>query len=353
MEFSQAAIESLKIIGIGLVISIILYHTILYTLKLIGKNPKYVLPLNFQKRIKAPLLLLFFFLFALYTKIYGIDLNDKQNEILSKIIRVGFIISTTWIVLNSFKFIIRKIISKYDTDAEDNLKARKIYTQFKILERVISFVVILLAIGILLMSFENIRQIGISLLTSAGIAGIIIGFAAQKALSTLLAGIQIAFTQPIRMDDVVIVENEWGVIEEINLTYVVVKIWDKRRLVVPTTYFIEKPFQNWTRNSADILGTIFIYTDYKVPTAALRKAQTEILNNTSLWDKQVDIIQVTNAQKDIIELRSLVSAKDSPTAWDLRVHVREKLIDFLQQNYPESLPHSSIKIKENTIKTEV
>ena len=179
---------------------------------------------------------------------------------------------------------------------------------------------------------------------SSLVAGIIVGFSAQKALGTLLAGIQIAFTQPIRLDDVVIVEGEWGTIEEITLTYVVIKIWDKRRLVVPTTYFIEKPFQNWTRTTSDILGTVFIYTDYKMNIDALRTQLTHILKNTELWDGDGNVLQVTNANKDAVEVRALMSAKDSPTAWDLRVHVREELIKFIQKEYPESIPRTRIKL---------
>ena len=160
----------------------------------------------------------------------------------------------------------------------------------------------------------------------------------------MLAGFQIAITQPIRIDDVVIVENEWGWIEEINLTYVVVRIWDKRRLIVPTTYFIEKPFQNWTRVSADILGTVFIYTDYSVPIDLLRKAYLDMLKETELWDGKVGVLQVTNATDRVMEIRALMSAENSPTAWDLRVLIREKLIVYLQEQHPESLPRTRVEL---------
>ena len=241
------------------------------------------------------------------------------------------------------------MLQKYDLDSSDNLKARKVYTQYTILENIVIFIIVTLSLGIALMSFENIRSIGVSVLTSAGIAGIIIGLAAQKAIGTLLAGIQIALTQPIRLDDVVIVEGEWGWIEEINLTYVVVRVWDKRRLVVPTTYFIEKTFQNWTRTSADILGTVFIYADYGLPIDAIRKEQTRLLNSTDLWDGNVDVVQVTNTTEKSVELRVLVSAKDSPTAWDLRVFLREKLLLFIEQNYPEFLPKARLTIDKSQV----
>jgi small-conductance mechanosensitive channel len=172
--------------------------------------------------------------------------------------------------------------------------------------------------------------------------GIIIGFAAQRSIANLFAGVQLALTQPIRLDDVVIVEGEWGRIEEVTMTYVVVAIWDMRRLVVPLSYFIEKPFQNWTRVSSDILGTVFIYTDYNVPVNTLREELTRLLTQAALWNGEVNVLQVTDAKASMVELRALMSAKDSGTAFDLRVHVREKLIEFLQKNYPESLPKTRV-----------
>ena len=174
-------------------------------------------------------------------------------------------------------------------------------------------IVIVFAIGIALMTFDGIREIGVSVITSAGIAGIILGLSAQKAIGTLLAGIQIAITQPIRLDDVVIVEGEWGRIEEIRLTYVVVTIWDQRRMVLPTTYFIEKPFQNWTRNTSEILGTVFLYTDYNVPVNELRQELTRLLESTDLWDGKVNVLQVTDSTEKSMELRALMSAKNSST----------------------------------------
>jgi small-conductance mechanosensitive channel len=188
--------------------------------------------------------------------------------------------------------------------------------------------------------FDSVRALGRSILASAGVAGIIIGIAAQRTLATLLAGVQIAFTQPIRLDDVVIVEGEWGRVEEITLTYVVVAIWDLRRMVLPITYFIEKPFQNWTRASADLLGSVFLYMDYSVPIAPLRAELDRILEGSKLWDRKVKVLQVTDAKEHTIELRILVSAADSSIAWDLRCDVREKMVDFLQRNFPDALPHS-------------
>ncbi|MGB2599197.1 MAG: mechanosensitive ion channel domain-containing protein, partial [Candidatus Omnitrophota bacterium] len=199
--------------------------------------------------------------------------------------------------------------------------------------------------ALVLMTFEKVRQLGTSLLASAGIIGVILGFAAQKTLGNFIAGLQIALAQPIRIDDVVIVEDEWGWIEEITLTYVIVRIWDLRRLVVPISYFIEKPFQNWTRISADILGSVFIYADYTVPVKELRSELTRILEESQHWDKKVNGLQVTNTTAQTVEIRALMSSVDSPTAWNLRCEVREKLLEFLQKRFPECLPRTRVELK--------
>ncbi|MGB3776151.1 MAG: mechanosensitive ion channel domain-containing protein, partial [Leeuwenhoekiella sp.] len=305
------------------------------------------LPLNIAERTRIPLALLLISLLIRLDRIARILEEVVSEASLNQISTVLMIISFIWLAIVAVKVIKVRVLKNYDLSTDDNFKARKIYTQFNILERVIIFVLILLGIGIVLMSFDSIRAMGVTMLSTAGIAGIIIGFAAQKALGTLMAGIQIAFTQPIRIDDVVIVENEWGRIEEITLTYVVVNIWDKRRLVVPTTYFIEQPFQNWTRNSSDLLGTVFIYTDYSLPFDVLRKELTRLLEQSPLWDKKVNVMQVTDSTANSVEIRALMSAKDSPTAFDLRVYIRERLITFIQENYPQSFSKTRLEMPKN------
>ena len=330
----------------GVITLLISFFIAFYILKKIGKDPKNILPGNFAQRVWIPLLI---FLAALILKVAllsKIFIYEYTYNILQPISTLGLILSATWLIIITLKILKNRMLKKYDVNTSDNLKARKIYTQFNILENIIIFIIIILAIGIALMSFESIRSVGVSVLTSAGIAGIIIGFSAQKAIGTLLVGIQIAFTQPIRLQDAVIVEGEWGWIEEITLTYVVVKVWDKRRLVVPSTYFIENTFQNWTRKSADIMGTVFLYTDYNVSFDAIRAELTRLLEGSPLWDKQVNVLQVTDATEKSVQIRILVSAKDSPTAWDLRVYIREKLIDFIHQNYPQSLPRTRVELPQ-------
>ena len=188
------------------------------------------------------------------------------------------------------------------------------------------------------MSFDAVRQYGVSLLASAGVAGIVLGLALQPVLKNLFAGIQLAITQPIRIDDALLVEGEWGNVEEITSTYVVVKIWDWRRMVLPLSYFIENPFQNWTRESASLIGTVMIYLDYSVPVALIRKKAEEIANASLLWDHKVINIAVTDFKTDCMEIRILVSASNSARCFDVRCEMREKLIDYIQRDYPSALP---------------
>jgi small-conductance mechanosensitive channel len=269
-----------------------------------------------------------------------------EGSNLGQLFYILFLAVITWLAISVITPAKAVIIDNYDVGTEDNLKARKIHTQIKVFGRIAVVLIVFFAVAMVLLSFDAIRQVGVSLLASAGIAGIIIGFAAQKSISMLLAGFQIAITQPIRLDDVVIVEGEWGKIEEITLTYVVVAIWDKRRLVVPVTYFIDTPFQNWTRQTSEILGTVFIYVDYGFPVDRLREFMTESLAENPHWDGKVNVLQVTNCSEKSMELRALASAKDSGTAWDLRVKLREELIEFIRLKYPAYLPQSRVVMEE-------
>jgi small-conductance mechanosensitive channel len=244
----------------------------------------------------------------------------------------------SWLLIKGMYVLEDYVVKRFAVDVEDNLRARKIHTQFRVLKRITIIVVGIIALATMLMTFPKIRQLGTTILASAGIIGIVVGMAAQRTIGTFIAGLQIAFTQPIRVDDVVIVENEWGRIEEITLTYVVVKIWDLRRLIVPITYFIEKPFQNWTRVTADILGTVYIYLDHTVPIEAVRQELHNILKQSELWDQKVCVLQVTNTTERTVELRALMSAPDASKAWSLRCYVREQLVNFIRDKYPHALP---------------
>jgi small-conductance mechanosensitive channel len=250
------------------------------------------------------------------------------------------------------------LLSRHRIDVSDNLSARKIHTQVSVIRKIIVTAIVILATGSILMLFDPVRQFGTSILASAGIAGIVIGFAAQKTLGNLLAGIQIALTQPLLIDDIVVVEGEFGQIEEITLTYVTMRTWDLRRLVLPIPYFVEKPFQNWSRVSTDLLGTVILYLDYQVPTGELRKELKRLVENNPKWDRKVCGLQVTDAKQSTIEVRALVGSTDPGKAFDLRCEVREGLIEFLCRNYPESLPRvryveEQSEIQRRTQKDEV
>ena len=260
---------------------------------------------------------------------------------------VAMILAIGFILVQLANAVAEGMMREFPVDVQDNLAARRIRTQVVVLKKVAFVIIAILTLACALMAFPSVRHLGASLLASAGIAGIIVGFAAQRSLGTLVSGLQIALTQPIRIDDVVIVENEWGKIEEIALTYVVVRIWDLRRLVVPTSYFLEKPFQNWTRVSADLLGTVMLYVDYTAPLKAMREELDRILEQSKLWDHKVKVLQVTDATDRTLELRALVSAGNASAAWDLRCEVREAMVDFLQRNYPECLPRTRAEVETN------
>jgi small-conductance mechanosensitive channel len=254
-------------------------------------------------------------------------------------LRLVTIVLIGWIALVAVDIGVTVYLLRFQLDGPDNLLARKHVTQMRVLERVISTVVVLITAAAALMTFSEVRQVGVSLFASAGVAGIVAGLAARPLLTNLIAGIQLAVTQPIRIEDAVIIENEFGSIEEITSTYVVVRLWDLRRMVVPLSYFIEKPFQNWTREGAALIGSVLLYLDYTAPIERIRAKAAEIAAQSKLWDRKVLGVQVTDARERTIEVRVLVSAADSSAAFNLRCEVREKLIAFLRDEFPAALPH--------------
>jgi small-conductance mechanosensitive channel len=300
-----------------------------YTLKTDNKWDDFVLD-----TFKIPFLwILIWIMIKSFAHLFLKDLNFFKHLIHAN--NIVLILSVGWILIKVVKLGTYLLHKKLNINTSDNLHARKKLTQLTIFENIADTVIVIVTISVILMTFDGARVIGKSLLTSAGIAGIIIGFAAQKSIGMFLAGIQIAITQPISLDDVVIVEGEWGRIEEITLTYVVVKIWDERRMMLPVTYFLEKPFQNWTRSSANIMGTVFFYVGYDLPVQAIRDFVPEILKDNPNWDGRVFNVQITNSNEFYKEMRILVSSSDASKNWDLRTEVREKVIDFIQANYPD------------------
>jgi small-conductance mechanosensitive channel len=262
-----------------------------------------------------------------------------------KLFVIVIILAILWFFLRLVSVLKVVVYAYFPIDKADNLHERKVRTQFQYIRYILTFIIMFVGMAFIFRQFQSLQAIGTGLLASAGVIGIIVAFAANQTLGNLLAGFQIAFTQPFRIDDVVIVEGEWGRIEEITFTYVVVRIWDQRRLVLPISYFIKNPFQNWTRTTADIWGTVFLYLDYSVPIEKIREELNRIVSSSELWDGKVAVLQVTDTSERTITLRALVSARNASDAWSLRCYVREKLISFLQKKYPESLPRIRIEEK--------
>lgn len=263
---------------------------------------------------------------------------------LRELAAVALIAAITWFSLRCAAAIGETIISAHPLDTADNLQARRIHTQARVLARTVMVLIMVVGVGAGLMTFPNVRQFGTSLLASAGVAGLVAGIAARPVLGNLIAGLQIALTQPIRLDDVVVVQGEWGRIEEITGTYVSIRIWDQRRLIVPLQWFIENPFTNWTRSSSQIIGTVFLWLDFRMPLAPLREELTRIVANAPEWDGRVQVLQVTDVNERAMQLRVLVSSRDSGLSWDLRCRVREGLLDFVNAHYPQFLPRARAEV---------
>ncbi len=282
-----------------------------------------------------------------------LPLSVEIRDLLNHTLLIAAIIALTWFFMRICLVFEQFVLQHYASKVRENEVARKISTHVSLARKIVNVLFVLLALAGVLMTFDTVRQVGLSILASAGIAGVILGFAAQKSLTTLISGIQIAITQPISIDDVVIVENEWGRIEEITLTYVVVHLWDQRRLIVPITWFIDRPFQNWSRTSPELLGTVFFYTDYTVKPETLRHELERVVASTPLWDGRVAKLHITNITDKSVEIRALVSAANSTNVWELRCLVREQLIEFIKSNYPGWLPKLTMEMEQGKTFREV
>ncbi|HET7213978.1 MAG TPA: mechanosensitive ion channel family protein [Terriglobia bacterium] len=335
---------------VGAIVLALIAHKILFSAgKRLAKRTGSVIDNSLVEHGSTPARLILPLL-ALFVALPATSLPPWPMGIIRHIVALGMIAAVAWLLIILIDVFEDVAKDRYKIGVSDNLRARKIQTEIHVLRRTATVVACIVAFSVMLMTFPGIRQFGVSLFASAGIVGIIVGMAARPMLSNLLAGLQIALTEPIRIEDVVIVEGEWGWIEEIASTYVVVRIWDLRRLVVPISYFIEHPFQNWTRVTADLLGTVFLYTDYTVPVEEIRQELHRILKTTDLWDGKVWGVQVTDATAHVMELRALMSTSDSSKSWDLRCLVREQLITFLQDKYPQSLPRTRVEMDRKDAK---
>lgn len=339
-------VASALVIGgivVALIANAVIVHVIRNTLGV--RHPK---TRSLLTRSKGPLRLALIVL-ALSLVVRIAPISDRASTVFGNILNVAFIALLGWTAITAVQISSEVYLRRFKLDAEDNLLARKHVTQVGILKRAADILIVIMTIATAMMSFEQVRQYGVSLFASAGVAGLAIGLAARPLLANLIAGVQIAMAQPIRLDDVVFLEGEYGTIEEITTTYVVIKLWDWRRMVVPLSYFIEKPFQNWTRETSALIGSVFLYVDYTVPVEKLREKLMEIARASPLWDGRVVVLQVSDATKDhTVELRALLSARSAPAAWDLRCEVREKLITYLQEEYPGALPRTRQEIVRRT-----
>lgn len=287
-------------------------------------------------RLSRPLRWIFVAL-ALTAVLPALRLNETAADIWQRVFGLGVPALVGWLLIATLNAFQDVVIAKTDITVEDNLRARRKRTRAGILHRITVFLVLVVTLCMMLISIPSVRTIGVTLIASAGLAALAVGAAAQPALKNLIAGIQMAFTEPIRIDDVVVLDNEWGRIEEIRLTYVVIRIWDDRRLVVPVSRFLEQPFQNWTRESAQLLGSIFLYLDPTTDIPRLRAHLATVMDANPLWDRRFHNLQITDMKADMIEVRALMTAKDGPTAFDLRCAVREALLAYIAAEMPEAL----------------
>jgi hypothetical protein len=262
-------------------------------------------------------------------------------------LRIGLVGAGAWLVGALIIYAEDVSLRHYRTDVPDNLMARRVRTQMLLLRRLTVVAVAVVAVGVAMFTFPGVRTFGASVLASAGVLSVIVGIAAQSSLANVFAGMTIAFSDMLRIDDAVIVQEEWGWVEEITLTYVVVRLWDDRRLILPSTYFTQNPYQNWTRHASELLGAVEFDVDWRVDTQAMRSALDRILADTDLWDGRVKVLQVTDALAGYVRVRVLVTAKDAPTLFDLRCHVREQLIGWMQRHDEDGLPRQRTELVES------
>jgi small-conductance mechanosensitive channel len=286
----------------------------------------------------------FVWLFAVLMVAPTLPLDDAIRERVLIILRALIIAALTWALIGAVSVIDDIVEARNDVNVRDNLRARRLRTRARVLVRTAMVLIGVTGAAAFLMSFPSVRQVGVGLLASAGVAGLALGIAAKPTLGNLIAGLQIALTEPVNLGDAVVVEGEWGWVEEITATYLVIKIWDQRRLIVPLEHFINNPFQNWTRTRADLIGAVTLHTDYSVPVDALRAELQRITAASTRWDKRVCVLQVIDTTPTTMILRALVSAEDSPTAWDLRCEVREALLGFLAREHPNALPRTRAEV---------
>jgi small-conductance mechanosensitive channel len=338
LSFAPAWAVSIILLVSAIVVAWLLHVIILALLRRLLRD-RYRYLRSVLRATKNPTRLAFL-LAAVAIALPTMPLEPDTKELMLRVLVLATICLLGWIALAALHIAADFYLMRFRFDVEDNLMARKHVTQIRVLLRVLDTVIVLVTLGLALMTFETVRQYGVSLFASAGVAGVVFGLAAQPVLSNLIAGVQLAVTQPIRLEDAVTVENEYGWIEEITSTYVVIRLWDLRRLIVPLTYFIQKPFYNWTRQAAATMGSVMLYLDYTAPVDLIRKKANELIAQTKLDNAKVVNVQVTNATAQAIEVRVLVNSSSAATTSNVCAELREQLIAYLQSEHPDALPRS-------------
>ena len=325
---------------------LIIFNKVIKRFEKRASKTKYSIDNFLIKLIKVPVI---WIIFSTAIHIFSSYLSADAEffNILTKISQILLIASIGWLLTQSMRAVSKYSQNKLDISSADNREARSKLTQIRMFEAVAIAIIIIVFVAIALMTFETVRNLGKGILASAGVLGIIVGLAAQRSAGQILSGLQIAITQPIKIDDVVVIEGEWGRIEEINITYVLVKLWDERRLVVPIDYFLKTPIQNWTSTTSHIIGSVYLYVSYQLPLQPIRDKLESYVKTNKKWDGRVQNVQVTDSKEWYKEIRILVSSVDSSINWDLRVEVREEIIDFINENYPGSFAKIDLMGKPN------
>ncbi|HTU03837.1 MAG TPA: mechanosensitive ion channel domain-containing protein [Candidatus Sulfotelmatobacter sp.] len=341
---SWAWVQSTILLVVAALVGVLAHAALVWAMRRIARRTRSAMADALVRRARGPTWAILPLLTVVPTLPF-LSVPPHVEGLIHRALGLGLIAAFAWLAVAFTELLDDLITARYSAEGLNTQRARRIRTQVRVLRRIASVLIIVIALAGMLMTFPSIRNVGTSLFASAGLAGLVVGFAARPALSNLIAGVQIALTEPMRLEDFVVVEGETGSIEEIGSTYVVVRTWDRRRLVVPLTSFIERPFQNWTRHTTDLLGTVLLYADYSVPVEEVRQELRRILTASDLWDGDAWALEVTNLTDRCMELRALMSAQEAGKLWELRCLVREHLVAFLQARFPESLPRLRAEIQ--------
>ncbi len=338
-DVASTSVGVVLAVALGLIVAVVATEVVAAVVKRLGRNHRLVSLL--AQRVRLPLravLIVVALWVALRIATPGEPERPEWMSPVQHALLIALILTGAWLI-GGLAFVVEDVtLTRFRTGSPDDRQARRIRTQVSLIRRLTVAILAVLALGASLLTFDEARHFGAAILTSAGLLSVVAGLAAQSSLANVFAGVQLAFTDAIRLDDVVVVNDYWGRIEEITLTYVVVHVWDDRRLILPSTFFTTTPFENWTRRAADLLGTVELDVDWSVPVGRMRAELMRVLRESELWDHRVGVLQVTDAVDGKVRIRALASAVDAPTLWDLRCAVREGLVTWLQSEHPESLP---------------